>query len=509
MSEAVRIAAALEAPSAVPLYERVAADVARLVDQGTFRAGDRIPSVRAMSQQLKVSITTVLGAYQLLESHGIIEARPQSGYFVRPRFHALPAEPGASRPDPAPCRVSTSELVMMVLHDTRNPNLVQLGASIPNPDLLPIPKLARSLNSLTRQHRRRAFGYETPPGNKALRSQIARRALMAGCPLTPDEVIITSGTQESVYLALATVCRPGDAVAVESPTYYGILQAIDLLGLKVVEIPTHPRDGMVLSELRVALDRHPITAVVSVANFSNPLGSLMPEAAKKELVEMLEARDIALIEDDLYGDLSHDGSRPPIALTYSKKGLVFWCSSFSKTIAPGFRVGWIAPGRFFDQVERHKFVLNIGSSTLSQMALAEFLADGGYDHYLRGVRRTYGQQVATVARAIADSFPAGTRVTRPAGAFFLWVELPRGGDSLTLYERARKDGMTLAPGPIFSARRRYRNFVRINCATWSDQVESAIQRLGRLAADTIEEHHAGPRAVPAPASKLADLKERR
>lgn len=486
MPKAVDIAAQQEASR---LYERVAEDLARLIEQGTFRPGDRVPSVRGLSRQLKVSVSTVLGAYQLLEDQGFIEPRPQSGYFVKPRFSSLPAEPAASRPDGAPTRVSTSELVMMVLRDTRNANLVQLGASVPDPDNLPIEKLNRSLSALTRLHRRRAASYEVSPGSKALRIQIAKRALLSGCALTPDDFIVTSGAQEAVYLALQTVCRPGDTVACESPIFYGILQAIERLGLQVVEIPSHPREGMVLSHLRDALGKHPIRAVVTISNFSNPLGSCMPAAAKRELVEMLEKRDIPLIEDDLYGDLPHAGNRPEVARAFSRKGLVILCSSFSKTIAPGYRLGWIAPGRFYAEVERLKFVTNIASSTLSQLAIAEFLADGGYDHYLRGVRRVYAQQVARMARAVADSFPAGTRVTRPSGGFVLWVELPRGTDSLRLYERARADGMTVAPGPIFSARRRYRNFVRLNCAAWNEQVESAVARLGKLAHASNEERY--------------------
>jgi DNA-binding transcriptional MocR family regulator len=480
-----QVAEMLEQQAPAPLYERVARDLSRLIERGTFRAGDRIPSVRQMSRQLQVSITTVLGAYQALESEGVIEARPQSGYYVRPRLHAVPAEPAASRPDPSPTRVSTSELVMMVVRDARNANLVQLGASVPDPDLLPTAKLASSLGTLMRQHRRHAFGYDLPPGSHALRSQIARRALDAGCTLGPDELLVTSGAQESVYLALAAACRPGDAVACESPTFYGILQAIDSLGLHVVEIPTHPREGMVLSALRRALDTHRIRAVVTVANFSNPLGSCMPDEAKRELVRMLEARDVALVEDDLNGDLPHEGPRPKAARAWSRKGQVLLCSSFSKTIAPGFRVGWIAPGRYAEDVARLKFVLNVGAPTLSQLAIAEFLADGGYEAYVRKVRRTYAQQVARMVRAVAEAFPAQTKVTRPSGGFVLWVELPRGCDSLELYERARRHGMTIAPGPIFSARQRYRNFVRLNCASWSEQVESAVARLGQLAKDAV------------------------
>ena len=236
------------------LYEKVAADVARLIDQGTFRAGDRIPSVRQLSHQLKVSITTTLGAYRLLESQGVIEARPQSGYFVRAAL-PVPPEPDISRPEPAPTAVSTAELTMMVLRDTRDANLLQLGAAVPNPDLQPTARLSRAAAAIARLHRSKSNGYEVPPGNTALRTQIARRALAMGCALTPDDVVITSGAQEAVYLALSATCQPGDTVATESPIFFGILQAIEALRLKVIEIPTHPREGLSLPDLRRALDR--------------------------------------------------------------------------------------------------------------------------------------------------------------------------------------------------------------------------------------------------------------
>ncbi|MBI2950614.1 PLP-dependent aminotransferase family protein [bacterium] len=466
----------------VRLYERVATQIARLIEHGAFRPGERIPSVRELSRQQQVSVTTVLEAYRSLEDRGLIEARPQSGYFVRARPMRLPPEPETSAPALRPTQVSTGELVMMVMRDVRDPALLQLGAAIPNLNLLPAEKLTRIMASIGRYRKLQSNSYDVAPGYRELRVQIARRLLTAGCALTPDEIVTTTGCQEALSLCLRTLCRPGDAVAIESPTYHFILQAIEVLGLRAVEIPTHPREGVILEALRLALDENPIRACLFVLNFSNPLGSCMPEEKKQTLVEMLTEREIPLIEDDIYGDLSFSPERPKVARAFDQKGLVLLCSSFSKTLSPGYRVGWVAPGRFQAEIERLKVVSSLATATLPQMAIAELLANGGYDHYLRKVRRVYARQVALMTRAIGKFFPEGTKVTRPSGGFVLWVELPGHVDSLELYEKARQAGITFAPGPIFSAKQRYRNFARLNAANWSEETEIALIRLGQMAA---------------------------
>jgi len=462
------------------LYERVAQRVVRLIQEGTFQPGQRIPSVRSQSRQHAVSITTVLEAYRLLEVEGWIEARPQSGYFVATRVTQRPAEPGASAPLPDPTQVSIGELSLRVLRDMQNPSLVQLGATVPDPDLLPGDRLNRLQSTIARELGGRSLSYDPPPGCRELRLQIARRALEYGCELHPDELVTTTGCQEAMVLCLRAVCRPGDTVAIESPVYYGVLQAIESLGLRALELPTHPNSGISLDALRFALEQHPVHACL-ISNFNNPTGSCMTDSARQELVELLAAREIPLIEDDIYGDLSHTTPRPRVAKAYDRKGLVMLCSSFSKTLAPGYRVGWVAPGRFFREVEHLKCFSTLATATLPQLTIAEFLHSGGYERYLRKMRSIYARQTALVAQAVAQYFPAGTRATRPGGGFIVWVELPEGADSLRLYQQALDQGIIVAPGPIFSAKGAYRNYLRLNAAAWSPQIEAAIATLGQLA----------------------------
>ena len=462
------------------LYETVAQRIIHLIDHGTYGVGDRIPSIRGLSRQMQVSLTTVMEAYRLLEDLGVIEAHPQSGFYVRARHLEPPHVPAKSEAIGDPIPVRMGDLVMRVMRDTLNPDLVQFSAALPNPDLLPTEKLTRLLAAVTRREQHRSDVYEIPPGCEELRVQVARRSLEAGCRLTPSDIIVTCGCQEAVVLSLRAVCKAGDIVAVESPTYFNFLQAIELLGLRALEIPTHPEEGMRLDALQQAVERHPVRACLLSTNFSNPLGATMPESKRAELVTLLARSDIPLIEDDVYGDLSFAGLRPRLAKSFDTKGMVLLCSSFSKTLAPGYRVGWIAPGRFQAQIEHLKFVSNIAAASPPAIAIAEFLANGGYDHHLRRVRRVYSAQMGLMSQHIYRFFPEGTRVSRPSGGYVLWVQCPEHVDAVSLYQRALRRGITLAPGPLFSPQQGYRNCIRLNSAQWSPKAAEAIAGLGQL-----------------------------
>src|SRR3989441_1248407 len=418
------------------LYKQVALRISELIEHGTLRPGERVPSVRRCSEQQNVSITTVTQAYRLLENRGIIEARPQSGYYVRAQRWMPPPEPEKSTPAPRAVRVQVSDLVMQVVKAGRDPSLVKLGATLPSPELFPITELNRITAAVARRAPVAAHSYEPPPGNRALRVQVARRAMEAGCTLSPDDIITTVGATEALNLCLRAVAKPGDVIAIESPTFFGILQIIESLGMRVCEIPTYPREGICLDELEKRLKCCRIKACVFTLNFSNPLGSCMPDDKKKRLVEMLARRQIPLIEDDIYGNLAFGPSRPKAAKAFDQDGLVMLCDSFTKTLSPGFRVGWVAPGRFKARVEFLKFVNTSATPSLPQMAIAEFLQNGGYDHHLRKIRRFYAAQMQRMTEAVTSYFPAGTKLTRPSGGMCLWIELPPDIKAMALYHRA-------------------------------------------------------------------------
>jgi DNA-binding transcriptional MocR family regulator len=465
------------------LYERVAAELADLIARGTYRVGDRIPSVRELSRQRRVSINTVNEAYAQLENRRLIEARPQSGYYV-----ACPLpEPDAPAANDVPRRKLAATTVELgsgplgVMRTLADPDLVPLGRGVPNPALLPIEKLSRMLAAESRRFRLESVTYAGAKGLKRLRTQIAKRSLDAGCRLTPDDIVVTSGCVEAVTLALQATCRAGDTVAIGSPVYYTFLNSIQELGLKVLEIPSTPREGMSVEVLAYALRHHPVRACLVIANFNNPLGSVMPDERKAELVRLLRSHDVPLIEDDVYGELGFGLHRPTATKAFDEDGLVLYCSSFSKTLAPGYRVGWIAPGRYLEQVQRLKAVFSLASASPTQLAVAEFLMSGGYDRHLRALRKTYGAQLGHIRAAIAQWFPEGTRVTRPEGGFVLWVELPPEVDGLKLHQQALRKGIGVAPGELFTTSDRYRNCIRVSGALWSDRIREAIRTLGGIA----------------------------
>jgi DNA-binding transcriptional MocR family regulator len=463
------------------LYENVAGKIAHLIRKRTLRGGERIPSIRKLSRREKVSISTVLQAYGLLEDQGLIEARPQSGYYVRLHPRELPPEPAITNPPSTASVVNVTTLIASIQDAIDNPEIIPFGGATPGPDHLPFRKLNRAIAHVVRKNESISHFYGQPQGNEELRRQIAKRSIDWGCSLSPEELLITTGCTEAIQLCLRAVASPGDTIAVESPTYYGFLQMIEANKMKAVEISSDPQEGMNLNALASALKKHSIKACMVISNFSNPLGSCMPDEKKKKLVDMLARNEIPLIEDDIYGDIYFGPERPGVCKAYDKKGLVLLCSSFSKVLSPGLRVGWTAPGRFRDEVRRLKFVNTMTTCAISQLAIAEILRNGGYDHQLRKNRKAYYQQVQNVTQGVAKYFPAGTRVTRPSGGFVLWVELPKKIDSLELYRRAALERISIVPGIIFSAKGRYQNFIRLNCAhSWSDKLEQALFVLGRL-----------------------------
>ena len=468
-----------------PLYHQLADQIQDLIRVGTLRAGDRVPSVRRLSNQQRVSVSTVLQAYRRLEDIGVIEARPQSGYYVRRRSAAV-QEPEPSRPPKRALNVEVDDLTDAVLSYASDPNVVSFGSACAAPELFQLERVRRVLSSLARRDRGALGRYGLPPGTERLRRVVARRALDWGCRIDYRDLVTTTGCMEAINLALRAVTRPGDLVALESPTYYGFLQILQSLGLRALEIPTHPRSGISLEALELALAEHPVKAVLVMPNVSNPIGASMSDAAKKRLVELLAAKSVPLIEDHIYAELqfgtasSHSPARP--AKAFDRSGNVMLCSSFSKTLCPGLKVGWIEPGRWRDRVRMLKFMSSGGQNELVELAVAELIESGGYERSLRQLRRRFEAQVDAARGVIAESFPRGTRVTRPTGAYIVWVEMPKGCDSVALFERLLERGITIAPGPMFSASQRYRNCMRLSIGqAWAEKHEQALREVGRLA----------------------------
>ena len=463
-------------------YEHYAQEIAALISSQTLRPGDRLPSVRQASASRKISPATVFAAYYLLEARGLIQARARSGYYVNAVPRASQAEPRTARPGPQSTAVAISDLVFEVLESTRQQEVVPLGSAFPSPDLFPLDKLARCLTPAMRRLAPQRLVEDLTSGNERLRAQLGLRYGLGGTAVERDEIIITHGAMEALNLCLQAVTRPGDVVAVESPTFYAALQALERLNLRAVEVATHPRDGVDLDSLAEVLARHPVKACWFMPNFQNPLGSLMPESRKQAMVELLAQHGVPLIEDDVYGELYFGLHRPLPAKAYDRHGLVMHCSSFSKCLAPGYRVGWVAAGRFAPQVQRLKLMTTLATAIPSQLALSDYLQGGGYERHLRQLRQTLATQQAQALRLIAKHFPTGTRVTQPEGGYFLWLELPAQVDALQLHRLVLAQRISVAPGHLFSVDRRFSHCLRLNYGHPGDaRFEEALTTIGQLA----------------------------
>ena len=463
------------------IYVQVAEGIEKMISDDILRIGDKLPSVRILSDEYGISMGTAFQAYYHLEGKGLIESRPKSGYYVRFNQRRFPDLPKTFNEKPITSAVSTKDMIAAVYKDLSTTDVINFSVAVPALELVPTAKLNKSVLHALRKSKDSCIGYEHPQGNSDLRKQIAKLAFNWGGRITPDEVVVTTGCMEALVMCLRAVTKSGDTVVVEKPAYFGIYQAMESLGLKVVEIFTDPETGPDLNMLEKTLKNFSVKACLFVPNFSNPIGSCMPDENKRRLVDIITKHNVPLIEDDIYGELYFGKNRPRTCKYYDKTGLVMHCSSLSKSLAPGYRVGWILPGKFLPVVKQLKLMHTISSPTLTQCAMAHFLSIGRYEYHLKNLRRALHTQCLRYMQAIMQYFPPDTKISRPQGGFVLWVELNKNIDSYKLCTEALKHHISVAPGQIFSASSNYSNYVRISYGKpWSEDVEYGVMILGKL-----------------------------
>lgn len=464
------------------MYVQIAERIKSWINEGTYLPGSKIPSMRELSIKLDVSVSTIIQSYQLLEQLGFLEARPQSGYYVKIRPYLN--EAGIkTRPATAPKFIQTNNTYLDVIHACGDKTLAPLGAAVVSASMLPTESLQRSLAKVARERGVDCVSYEFGAGNWQLRQELAKRSIEMGCDKTADSIIITTGCMEAINLALRAVTKSGDIVAVESPTYYGHIQAIEGLGLKILELSSSSQTGLDLEDFEDKLKKFQIKALLITPSFSNPLGSLMSNDNKQKLVQLSYKYNFHVIEDDIYAELQFEGKRPRSLKSFDKRDSILYCSSFSKALAPGFRIGWIIPPqKLFDKIEMMKFSNTVSANSAAQMAIADHLKNNNYERHLRKLRQNLARNMHFYSQKILETFPEGTRITTPNGGCLLWVEFPKGVNTLDLHQRALKHKISIIPGPVFSASEKYINCIRINTgAEWNATIEKALEKIGKLA----------------------------
>ncbi|KAF1370760.1 MAG: PLP-dependent aminotransferase family protein [Yokenella regensburgei] len=444
-------------------YQHLANLLAERIEQGLYRHGEKLPSVRALSQEHGVSISTVQQAYQTLETLQLITPQPRSGYFVAPR-KAQPPVPAMSRPVQRPVEVTQWEQVLTLLDARNDKQVTAFGGGSPDVTQPSLKPLWREMSRIVQHNPSDILSYDELPGRRELREQIARLALDGGTVVTADDIVVTHGCHAALSIALFSVCKPGDIVAVESPSFYGTMQLLRGFNIKAIEIPTDPQTGISIEALELALEQWPIKGVILVPNCNNPLGFIMPDERKRAILSLAQRHDIAIFEDDIYGELANDYPRPRTIKSWDIDGRVLLCSSFTKTLAPGLRVGWIAPGRYLDRVLHMKYATSGTNVPTTQLAVASFIREGHYHRHVRRMRQIYQSNMETYTCWVRQYFPCGICVTRPQGGFLLWIELPEHVDMVCVANQLCRLKIQIAPGSLFSASGKYRNCVRLNCA---------------------------------------------
>ncbi len=463
------------------LYLQVANGLEKMISTEVLRIGDKLPSVRVLSEEYGISMGTAFQAYYHLEGRGLIESRPKSGYYVRFNFRRFPQLPNLVVPDALSHTVSVKEMIASIYLDIVSPDLINLALAVPDATLLPTAKINKSVVYALRNTRDNCINYEHTQGNLELRQQIAKLAFNWGGKINADEVLITSGCLDAITLCLKAVTNYGDTVAIECPNYFGIYQAIESIGLKVVELSSDPVTGLQLDSVEKAIKKYKVKAVVAIPNFNNPLGSCMPEENKKKLVEMITKYQVPLIEDDIYGELYFGKSRPKTCKYFDSKGMVMHCSSLSKSLAPGYRIGWAIPGKYFEQVKHLKRIQQISSPTLTQAAMAHYLKYGRYEYHLKNLRKALHTQSLRYVQAIIEYFPSDTKVSRPHGGFSLWIQLNKKVDTFKLRTEGIRQNISIVPGKIFSANCNYSHCLRISFGKpWSEEIDYGLMTLGKI-----------------------------
>ncbi|BDN98964.1 GntR family transcriptional regulator [Citrobacter braakii] len=467
-------------------YQHLANLLAERIEQGLYRHGEKLPSVRNLSQEHGVSISTVQQAYQMLEQRQLITPQPRSGYFVAPQ-KALPPVPPMSRPVQRPVEITQWDLVLDMLKGHSDKSVIPFSSGAPDVSQPSLKPLWRELSRVVQHNLKAVLGYDKLPGSQDLRQQIARLMLDSGSLLNADDIVITNGSQSGMSLALLAVCQPGDIVAVESPTYYGTMQLLRGLGIKVIEIPTDPDTGISIEALELALDQWPIKGVLLVPNCNNPLGFIMPDARKRAVLALAQRHDIVIFEDDVYGELATEYPRQRTIHSWDSDGRVILCSSFTKSVAPGLRVGWVVPGRYYNKLLHMKYAVIGTNVPATQLAAASFVREGHYHRHIRRMRQIYQRNMEIYTCWVREYFPCGICVTRPKGGFMLWVELPLQVDMVCVAKQLCRLKIQVAPGSLFSASGKYRNCVRINCALPpNEKHQEVMQKLGEAVKMAIE-----------------------
>ncbi|QIB64531.1 PLP-dependent aminotransferase family protein [Kineobactrum salinum] len=457
-------------------YRELADALIQEIESGGLQQGHRLPSIRAMSQQRGVSITTVKRCYESLEAQGYLLSRAQSGFYVRDRQLTL-LQPEFPVFDPSSRQIDNLSIIAEIHQSAINAHRVQLGTIQLAPSLLPVQALQRSLVRANRRAQGRALAYSQAAGEPVLLQALQAHFQQDGITCALQDLVVTNGCMEALSLAVDAVTRPGDTLALPSPCYSGQLQLLASMGRRVSEIPSTSR-GFDLDRLEQLMADQAVSACLVATSYQNPLGYCLDAADKQRLAEMALRYRCPVIEDDVFGECGHTRQRPLPVKSWSRDGWVIWCGSVSKTLAPGYRIGWCSSGRFHPQVRLAMLARGLSVNTPLQLALADFMLSGEYRRHLNRLRLQLAAQVNSLCDSLRHHLDEHCRLAKPDGGYAVWVQLPEHCQGLQVYQAMKAQGINLVPGEVFSARNLYSNAVRLNAGNpWNAELERAVATL--------------------------------
>ncbi|MBN2339933.1 MAG: PLP-dependent aminotransferase family protein [Deltaproteobacteria bacterium] len=461
-------------------YEQIYDYFSDAITEGKLKPGNKLPSLRHVASQFSCAMSVCIQAFEALEYRGLVLAIEKSGFFVANAQPGSPPRPERDHFSFRFAKTRANTFTQRIVDASLQSDVANLGGAIPHASLLPQHKLQQQMNRVLRTQPNLWSRYAPPQGEPSLRREIAHLMLHKGVSVSPEEIIVTNGCMEALSLAIQSAVGPGGVIAVESPMFFGIIVLLEVLQVRVIEIPTTPTTGIDLDALESVLSSQSIDACMLSANFQNPLGAAMPSENKRRLLQMAEQYQFSIIEDDVFGECSFDG-RPSVPIKkYDETRNVLFCSSFSKTICPSLRAGWLIAGKQLDNCLNLKLAQTLGSPVATQLVMTGFLESGGYVAHMRRFQKQIARQTFQLRDLVLRHFPRGTKVTAPRGGYFLWVEYEGDIDAVTLFERALQHKIVISPGPVFSVENRFHYAMRLSSAgPVDDRIASAVKQLGQ------------------------------
>lgn len=469
-------------------YRNIADVFENRILEGVYRVGDRLPSTRDVCRAFNVSITTAYHAYAILEQKGLIRAKPQSGYIVLSRPQVLVSHDRALLHDEHESILDLEAIALRILAADTQKSLTPFGSVFADPDLFPIKRLLSLMRTASRRPDHSDFRLHSIAGLADLRREIAKRYARHGYAVSVDEIIVTSGSIDSVNIALSALLRAGDTVAVEDPCFFPTLFSLRRHGLRGVPIPVSPHAGLDLVELERVLATGKVRACVLMSTCQMPMGVSMSNEKKQWLVQLAEKYGVPIIENGAYDEFARPGEYPASCKAFDKSGLVVSCSSFSSSLSPQLRVGWLCAGRFYKRVLSVKLLTSMTSHWIAQRTAAEFLKYENLDRHMASVRSILGKRMSTGLGELDKWSSLVRQRSDPKGGSIVWLALPSEIDSLALFTRAASEGLSFMPGALFSAGRPRHNEIALNFSfPWTEDALESLSRLMKLIASSVDE----------------------